>query len=66
MPRLATGPPVSEMFPALEVTSALFRYTIPVAVKLTFPEALRFPEGSMFVPAVIVIEPADDVMAPPP
>jgi hypothetical protein len=54
------------MLPALEVTSALFRYTIPVAVKLTFPEALRFPEGSMFVPAVIVIEPADDVMAPPP
>jgi hypothetical protein len=54
------------MFPALEVTSALFRYTIPVAVKLTFPDALRLPDGSIFEPAVIVIEPADDVMAPPP
>jgi hypothetical protein len=54
------------MLPALEVISELFRYTIPVAVKLTFPEALRFPEGSMFVAAVIVIAPADEVTAPAP
>lgn len=65
-PRLATGPPLSETFPLVEVTSALLRYTYPEPLKLTFPEALMFPCGSTFTPPLAVIEPEEDVRTPTP
>jgi hypothetical protein len=62
----ATGPAVKEIFPPVELTVREVRRSFPLPLRVMFPDASKFPVGSIELPPEIVKVPLVAVRDPAP